>query len=168
MPLREALDERAVVERRAELGPVHPVVPELRVVGDPVERDVDRLHAVRPGSSARLVLLAQVDDRSHAVVAERSPAVGAEAVDRLGADQRAAARHAAVDRRQAAEVAGVDAAVPVEVAVGAQTDAPQLGSSSATRKEEPQPHEATTFGFETSNPEPMKVSVKSTVEPSTY
>ena len=29
---------------------------------------------------------------------------------------------------------------------------PQLGSSSATRKEEPQPHEATTFGFETSKP----------------
>src|SRR6185503_14000913 len=49
-----------------------------------------------------------------------------------------------------------------------QTDAPQLGSSSATRKEEPQPQEATTFGFETSKPEPWKLSVKSTVEPSTY
>src|SRR4051794_2819288 len=49
-----------------------------------------------------------------------------------------------------------------------QTALPQLGSSSATRKEEPQPQEATTFGFETSKPEPWKLSVKSTVEPSTY
>src|SRR6185503_10614974 len=40
-----------------------------------------------------------------------------------------------------------------------QTVAPQLGSSSATRNEEPQPHEATTFGFDTSKPEPMKFSV---------
>ena len=37
---------------------------------------------------------------------------------------------------------------------GVETDAPQLGSSSATRKEEPQPQEATTLGFVTSKPEP--------------
>ena len=133
---------------------------------------MDRLDAVtRPGAVARLgalVVLAEVDDRPDAVVAERAPAVRAQAVHHLGADQSAAARHAAVERRQPAEVARVDATVPVEVAVRGQTDAPQLGSSSATRKEEPQPHEATTFGFDTSNPEPMKVSVKSTVEPSTY
>ena len=43
-----------------------------------------------------------------------------------------------------------------------QTALPQLGSSSATRKEEPQPQEATTFGFFTSKPEPRKLSVKST------
>jgi EmrB/QacA subfamily drug resistance transporter len=40
-----------------------------------------------------------------------------------------------------------------------QTEAPQLGSSSAMRKEDPHPQEDTTLGFETSNPEPMKVSV---------
>jgi MFS family permease len=40
-----------------------------------------------------------------------------------------------------------------------QTEAPQLGSSSAIRNEEPQPQEETTLGFETSKPEPMKVSV---------
>ena len=44
---------------------------------------------------------------------------------------------------------------------------PQLGSSSATRKEEPQPQEATVLGFDTSKPEPWKLSVKSTVDPST-
>jgi hypothetical protein len=102
------------------------------------------------------------------VIAKRLPARGRQAGDGVGADQRAAARLAAVDGRKAAEVACIDAALEVEVAVVRQTEAPQLGSSSATRKEEPQPHEATTFGFETSNPEPMKLSVKSTVEPSTY
>jgi hypothetical protein len=50
---------------------------------------------------------------------------------------------------------------------GAQAAAPQEGSSSAMRNEEPQPHEATTLGFFTSKPEPIMLSVKSTSEPST-
>ena len=54
----------------------------------------------------------------------------------------------------------------LRLAAGQATE-PQLGSSSATRKEEPQPQEATMLGFETSKPEPWKLSVKSTVEPST-
>lgn len=43
--------------------------------------------------------------------------------------------------------------------LGAQTAVPQLGSSSAMRNDEPQPHEATTFGFFTSKPAPMRLSV---------
>lgn len=49
----------------------------------------------------------------------------------------------------------------------AQAAAPQLGSSSAIRNEEPQPQEPTTLGFFTSKPEPIMLSVKSTSEPST-
>jgi hypothetical protein len=82
-PVGEALDERAVVERGPELGPVHPVDPEIRVLVQPVERDVDRVHAprVRPA----LVVVAQIDDRPHAMRAQRLPAGGAQVVDGLGA-----------------------------------------------------------------------------------
>lgn len=48
-----------------------------------------------------------------------------------------------------------------------QTVEPQDGSSSATRNDEPQPQAATTFGLITSKPEPIRLSVKSTLEPST-
>src|SRR5688500_9249111 len=167
--VREALEEGRVVERCRELRSVHPLVPEVGILVQAVERHVHHVHAIRELRGLdTLVVVSQVDDRAHAVAAERRPAGGAESIHGVRADHRAEARLTAVSRREAAEVACVDAAFPVEVALGAQTDAPQLGSSSATRKEEPQPHEATTFGFETSNPEPWKLSVKSTVEPSTY
>jgi hypothetical protein len=113
-PIREALEERAVVERRAELGAVHPVLPERRVLVDPVERDVDRLDPV--GRGGTLVVLAQVDDGPDPVVAERAPPVGSQVVERRRANQRAAASEPAVARGQPAEVARVGTAVPVEVA----------------------------------------------------
>jgi hypothetical protein len=109
--LREALDERAVVQRRPELRAVHPVDPELGVLLQTIEREMDRLDAVR--RRAALVVVPQVDDRAHAILAKRVPARGAEPVHRLGADQRARPGHPPVDRRQPAEVACVDAAVPV-------------------------------------------------------
>jgi hypothetical protein len=83
-PIREALHERAVVKRGRELRPVRPVDPEVRILVQPVQRDVDRLHASTVLDE--LVVVAQIDDRFHAVCAKRFPAGGAEAIDGLGAN----------------------------------------------------------------------------------
>ena len=84
------------------------------------------------GASVRgeLVVVAEVDHRAHAVRLERRPAVRAEAVERVGADDRAAADLAAVAGAQAAEVAHVGAAVPVQMSVLA------TGSGDRQRPEE--------------------------------
>ncbi len=66
-----------------------------------------------------------------------------------------------------ADVGSVDGEQAAPASRGSHTAEPQLGSSSATRKEEPQPHDATTFGLVTSKPEPWKLSVQTTSEPST-
>ena len=82
--IREALHERAVVERGPELRAVHPVDPELGVLVEPIERDVDGLHA--SGVLDQLVVVAQIDDRPNAMGAQRFPAGGTQAIDRVRAD----------------------------------------------------------------------------------
>ena len=95
-PLRKALEVGGVVERRRELGTMHPAVPEVAVV-DAVQPQVERLDPRRPprGVESTLVVVAEVDDRAHAVRQQRRPAGGAEPVDVIGADDRAPARLAA-------------------------------------------------------------------------
>lgn len=82
--IRKALHERAVVERRAELGSVHPVDPEVRILVESVERDVDDLDAVGRGSLAALVVASQVQDRADPVGTQRFPAGRTEPVQSLG------------------------------------------------------------------------------------
>jgi len=83
-PVGEALDEGTVIERGPELRAVHPVDPEVGVLVETVERDVDRLDTA--GVIDSLVLVAEVDDRPHAVCAEGLPSGGSQAIDRLGAN----------------------------------------------------------------------------------
>ena len=84
---REAVHEGPVVERGPELGPVNPVRPELGIRVELVERDVHHVDAERRGAAVQaLVVVAQVDDRPDAMRAERLPAGGRQAVDRLGAN----------------------------------------------------------------------------------
>lgn len=75
------------LERGTELGPVHPVGPELGVLIELVEGDMDHLDT--GGRAARLdalVVVAQVDDRPQPIRAQCVPAGAAEAVGRAGAD----------------------------------------------------------------------------------
>jgi hypothetical protein len=90
---------------------VHPALPELAVL-HPVERDPDRREAERTKRvvDADLVGVAQVDDGADAVRLQRRPAAGGQALERVGAHERAAA-----DGAEAAEVADVAAALPIEV-----------------------------------------------------
>ena len=124
------------------------------------------------------------------VLAGRRSRREARRADRLRAGRPTVAGGARRDRRAVAAAPLARVAVPVELAgqraglVRAQslgklkpdfrlrqrryTTLPQLGSSSATRNDDPQPQAATTFGLFTSKPEPIRLSVKSTSEPSTY
>ena len=112
---------RSVIQRRAELRPAVPDVPELPVVGG-VERLMDGRDVGRPRRRVgpALVVVAQIDDRSHAVLIERGPAGCRQPVDRIGPHHSAPARHATIQRGHATELAYVVAAVPIEMAPGAE------------------------------------------------
>jgi hypothetical protein len=81
--------------------------PEERRVHD-LDRDVAR-RVAEP-----LLVEAEVDDAPDPVRDERGPAGGAQRVDVVGADDRAAPRCASVLGRQPAQVADVEASVPLE------------------------------------------------------
>ena len=85
------------------------------------ERNVQDLDG-QLGRRVRFELLvrAQVDDRLHAVVDERRPALVAQLADAVGADDRVVPRLVAVLGRMAAEVADVEQAVPEKVAATLQ------------------------------------------------
>jgi hypothetical protein len=103
----EPLEMRAVVQGSAELRAPQPVRPELGVL-DAVERQMDRRQprGARLEVVRELVVVAQVDDRAHAVRLERRPAGGGQVVERVGTDDRAMTCRATVGGAQPAEGRG--------------------------------------------------------------
>src|SRR5262245_2385440 len=104
---------------RDRLEPSLDLFPILRVGLE--ERDVQDLDGqLGRRVGCELVVRPQIDDRLHAVVDERRPALVAQLADAVGADDRVVARLIPVLGRMAAQVADVEQSVPEQVAATLQ------------------------------------------------